>query len=241
MTPASLRRGKSPGVIAVGTSAKRPSLTNNAYQALKGLILDNELQPNQQLLIHELSEMLGMSRTPIQQALVRLESEGLIEVRPRHGMRVLPLSAEDVGEIYEILAGLEPLALELIVKRRMPDALACLDAAATRMETALRDDSLRDWIEADEQFHAGLSEFCGNERLKGLMEMYWEQAHRVRMILISVEPRPTASTADHRAVVEAIRRNDGAAARKLHRSHRVRVRDLVVETLSTWSIPFPSR
>jgi DNA-binding GntR family transcriptional regulator len=82
--------------LSFAPSDERIPLAEQAYRELKRRILDNELAPGAVLLEQELASLLGMSRTPVREAMVRLEKEGAVEIRPRHGMRVLPISAEIV-------------------------------------------------------------------------------------------------------------------------------------------------
>jgi DNA-binding GntR family transcriptional regulator len=90
------------------------------YQALRARILDNLWPPGYQALEQALALELGVSRTPVREALIRLHNEGLVEVVPRHGVRVLPVSPVDMAEIYAILTSLESLAAELAAKRKTP-------------------------------------------------------------------------------------------------------------------------
>ena len=84
--------------------------TQRAYREIRRRILDNDMPPNAQYLEQELADALGMSRTPVREALIRLSDERLVEVRPRHGARVLPVSVDDMREIYELMTELEALA-----------------------------------------------------------------------------------------------------------------------------------
>ncbi|MGL6180774.1 MAG: GntR family transcriptional regulator, partial [Aestuariivirga sp.] len=93
--------------------AERLSSAERAYRALKDLILGNQLPAGSQLLEQEAAQRLGMSRTPVREAMIRLEQDGVVEIRPRHGMRVLPVSSRDMREIYEVLTALESAAAEI--------------------------------------------------------------------------------------------------------------------------------
>lgn len=196
-----------------------------AYAALKSKILDSEFAPGSQKLEQEIAVALGMSRTPVREALVRLQQEGLLEIVPRHGVRISALSPSDMREIYEILMSLEPTAVELLA-RQMPGRgeVACLIEACDAMERALAaaEPDLKAWAEADELFHMGLARLCGNGRLASMIMMVWDQAHRARMFTLSLRPVPHQSTAEHRAVVKAILKGDGDRARDLYLAHRKR-------------------
>jgi DNA-binding GntR family transcriptional regulator len=208
------------------TAAERagaPGAVERVYRAMRARILDNVWPPGYQALEQALALEMGVSRTPVREALIRLHNEGLIEVVPRHGMRVLPVSPGDMAEIYAILTSLESLAAELAARRKPGKAqLAPLDEACREMETALAADDLDAWAKADERFHLQLVSLCGNRRLAEVVINFWERAHRARMVTLRMRPRPVHSTREHRAVVKAIRAGDAAKARDLHRAHRER-------------------
>lgn len=194
-----------------------------AYQRMKRRILDNALPPGSQRLEAELALELGISRTPAREAMLRLAQEGLVAITPRHGMRVLPLSAADMREIYDVLESLEPKAAELLARRALPPAeLAPLHAACDAMERALAAGDRPAWAAADEDFHRGLLQLCGNGRLAAMVMQVWEQSHRARMLTLNLRPLPAASTAEHRAIMVAIAAGDGDGARELFRLHRRR-------------------
>jgi len=194
-----------------------------AYCRMRRLILSNAWAPGFQATEQEAANYLGMSRTPVREAMQRLHQEGLVAVVPRHGLRVLPISPEDMREIYEILTSLEATAAGLAAKRGLdPAAYDALDAATGRMEAALAADDLNAWAEADERFHATLLDLCGNPKLKAVVVNFWDRAHRARMITLRLRPKPVASTREHAELVDAIRRRDPDAARELHRQHRER-------------------
>ena len=111
-------------VMTTQAAGVRRSQTRRAYDELKRRILDNELPPGSQALEQQAAEWLGMSRTPVREALIRLAQEGMIEVRPRHGMRVLPIAIADLREIYDLLAGLEATAVDIIARRGLQPAEA---------------------------------------------------------------------------------------------------------------------
>ncbi|MEO6363940.1 MAG: GntR family transcriptional regulator, partial [Caldimonas sp.] len=98
------------------------SMVDQAYQQIRRRILDNVWPPGYQTLEQAVALALGMSRTPVREAMLRLQNEGLVEVVPRHGMRVLPVSPTDMREIYEILAALECMASEILAQRKPTEA-----------------------------------------------------------------------------------------------------------------------
>lgn len=220
------------------TSALRPpvpqagSLVDAVCAAIRRRILDNTWAPGHQALETSLALELGVSRTPVREALIRLAHEGLVEVIPRHGMRVLPVSPTDMREIYEILMSLESTAAELVARARpAADELAPLETATRDMERALRHDDLDAWAAADERFHRRLVEMCGNPKLAAIVFNYWDRAHRARMVTLRLRPIPVNSTREHRAIVSAIRKGDAPRAGTLFRAHRERASRELIELL----------
>ena len=182
---------------SVASSGASP-MVDRAYQAIRQRILDNAWPPGHQALEQEVALALGMSRTPVREALMRLQNEGLVEVVPRHGMRVLPVSAADMREIYEILSALECMAAELLARRRpSAQALKPLVDATKAMDKALKAEDLDAWAAADERFHAHLIELAGNRQLQATVMNYWDRAHRARMFTLRLRPKPVNSTKEH--------------------------------------------
>jgi|APFre7841882724_1041349.scaffolds.fasta_scaffold01054_3 DNA-binding GntR family transcriptional regulator len=203
--------------------ARRGSLVDQAYAALRRRILDNAYSPGMQALEQTLASELGISRTPVREALIRLQQEGLVEVIPRHGMRVLPVSSADMRDIYEMLTALEAMAAELVVRRKPAETeLQRLVEATQDMAKALEGDDLDSWALADERFHRHLIELSGNRLLIEAVLNCWDRAHRARMVTLRMRPKPTHSTREHMEVVDMIRKGDARGAFEAHRRHRER-------------------
>jgi len=204
-----------------------------AYAALRAQVLDGILPAGAMALEGELATALGVSRTPVRQALIRLADEGLIELRPRHGMRVRPISATEMREIYEVLTALEAAAARLCAERGVPAAaLDGLDQAVAAMDAALAAGDLRRWAAADAAFHNRLVAASGNRRLAATVAGFSDLAHRARMATLRLRPPPAASNEDHRAAVAAIRARDPDRAEAIHRAHRRRAGELLVRLLA---------
>ncbi len=208
---------------AQSAAALPASMVDQAYDQLRHRILDNIWPPGYQALEQEVALELGMSRTPVREAMMRLQNEGLVEVVPRHGMRVLPVSPTDMREIYEILTALECMAAELVARRSLSETeLQPLVDATDAMDQALRDDDLDAWAAADERFHAQLIELAGNRQLQQTVLNYWDRAHRARMFSLKLRPKPINSTREHMQLVERLRAGDAEGAALVNRGHRQR-------------------
>ena len=204
-------------------SKAAPSRTEAAYVSLRQRILDNVWPPGHQALEQEIAIELGLSRTPVREALIRLEREGLVQVIPRHGMRVLPMSATDMKELYEILTALECLAVELVANLRPSEAqLTPLVKATQGMADALACDDLDAWARADESFHSELIALTRNRLLIEAISSYWDRAHRARMFTLRLRPKPVNSTQEHTALVEWLRMGDSGGASAVNKAQRQR-------------------
>ena len=210
----------------------RQSLVQQAYQEIRRRILDNEYPPAHQVLEQDLAEELGMSRTPLREALVRLQNEHFVQLIPRHGMRVVPLSLEDLRDTYEVLTALEVAAIERLV-RSEPDrkALARLDEALDAMDASLKQRDRDAWVKADERFHRTLIDLCGNGRLAAVAYTLWDHGHRARMTTVRLRPTLGSSNKEHREVVEAIKRGNWREARAVHLKHRARTSQEIIALL----------
>ncbi len=171
----------------------------------------------------------------VREALIRLEQEGMVEILPRRGMRVLPISAEDMAEIYEVLTALEARAAERLAERKpAPKSLAPLTRALERMEAALEAGELKSWARADDRFHRQLVGLAGNRRLAEMARTVFDQAHRARMATLHLRPWPRQSNKDHRALVQAILKGDARRAREIHARHRHRAMAILLALLERY-------
>lgn len=219
-------------------SSDSKSLVELAYERVKQRILDNQYYPGYQALENEVAEDLGMSRTPVREALIRLKHEGLVELIPRRGLRVVPVLADDMKEIYDVLTSLESMAAELLAKRK-PDAatLEPMKEATRDMEVALKNDDLDAWATADEKFHRALIELCGNRRLANMANTVRDQGHRARMVTLRLREKPSASVDEHEQVLRAIENGDWETARDVHYQHRRRASEELTEILEKYRLP----
>lgn len=210
------------------------SLVADAYSALKDAIRDTTLAPGYQGSEQEIALRLGMSRTPVHEALIRLQEEGLVRILSKRGVQVLALSPHDMREIYDVTVALEGAAAELIAGR--PEAerrriAAELDASNAEMKAALQRGDLDGWARADDRFHRALIERSGNGRLARLANTTMDQAHRARMMTLRLRAKPTKSVRDHQAIVKAIRSGDAVSAGAKAKAHRLRARDELLPLL----------
>ena len=174
-----------------------------------------------------------MSRTPIREAALILQAQGLVELRPRKGIRVLPVSLQDMQDIYDILTELESFAAECAAERGLSACdLSELERAIDDMDKSVANGDLETWAEADDRFHSELARLSGNARISAIVGMMNDQVRRARALTLFLRPVPEKSNADHRKVFAAILAGDATKARDTHKAHRKEAKDVIISLLS---------
>lgn len=214
------------------TASKMLSSSHRAVEELRQLIFSGELAAGSDHLESELAERLNMSRTPVREAALALEAQGLLEMRPRKGVRIMALSPHDMREIYEILTALESVAAQNAAKIQYDEtALKGLARAIDDMDSALAADDLRAWANADDRFHSELVQLGGNSRIVSVVAMMADQVRRARAMTLFIREIPHQSNLDHRHVLDAIRRGDADEAYRIHHTHRTQARSTLLTLL----------
>jgi len=192
------------------------------------MIVSGELAAGTDHLESELAQTLGMSRTPVREAALMLESRGLLEMRPRKGVRILPVSSEDMREIYDILTELESLAAQRAAEAGYSEQdLKVLEQSIAQMDQAIETENLEAWAEADELFHQELVRLGRNHRIEAIVAMMSDQVRRARATTLFIRPLPVQSNEDHRAVLRAIQEGKANEARERHRQHRLQAKEVL--------------
>ncbi len=195
---------------------------DSAYERLKADILTGMLPAGYQAPEPEMASRLGMSRTPVREALIRLEAEGLIELIPRRGARVVPVTGRDICEIFKILAVLEALAAQAAAESGVePELLRQIEEVSTEADQALAARNIETWAELDDRFHRLVSCGAGNARLEAEINGFLDQVFRANTVLLRLNRAPAANVGDHRNLLAAIRNQDAQTASEIARSHRL--------------------
>lgn len=210
----------------------RSSLGESAYRALRARILEMTLPPGHQAAEGELAAELGMSRTPVHEAVLRLQAEGFLEVQPRRGIRVRPIDPRGMAETYEILIALEGAAAARLAAHPNPEAARLMQEATEAMRAALAAGDRRAWAEADDAFHRALVRGCGNARLGRMAGEAADLAQRARLATAALRPEPRGSADEHARIIQAIASGDAEAARAALAAHRQRASAEILRTLS---------
>jgi DNA-binding GntR family transcriptional regulator len=208
------------------------SNTQKAVDEMRKMIFRGDLGPGSDHLEVELAEKLGMSRTPVREAALTLEAQGLVAVRPRKGVRVLAVSPQDMRDVYDVLTELESLAAENAAKQGYSrQDLQALAEAINEMDDALFREDRQAWAKADDVFHRELMRLGQNKRAENIAAMMEDQVRRAKQITLQMRPLPSRSNQDHRDVLGAIAAQDADSARRIHRRHREDAREMLLNLL----------
>jgi len=197
-------------------------------EALREAIVTGVLEPGERLMEIQLAEELGVSRTPIREAIRKLELEGFVVMIPRKGAYVAGVSYKDVKDVFEIRAALEGLAAGLAAEK-------ITDEEIEQMERVLHyekePDNLEEMVQSDTDFHALLYKASRNEKLIWILGNLREQIQRFRSTSLAVPGRVKNAIAEHREILEAIARHDVKEAQALATAHIENAANVMFEAM----------
>jgi DNA-binding GntR family transcriptional regulator len=201
------------------------SLAQRVYASLKEAILDLSLKPGAILRKGEVCEALGVSRSPVSEAVARLAAEALVDVVPQAGTFVARLSMEEVREGAFLREALELAAAELVARTATDDQIAQLRRNLRLQEVSVAHADIDGFYAADAQFHELILSFTGHRRLPQLSRTAWVHVDRARRLLLPTPGRVQETLEEHRAILTALETRDPEAARAATRAH---LRQLVI-------------
>jgi GntR family transcriptional regulator, rspAB operon transcriptional repressor len=210
--------GSTPSIVNnepdAGVSASR-----RVYLCLRQRIVEMSMLPGARIIEREIAEELGISRTPVHEAVQRLADEGLVEVLPRSGTFVARIPLDALEEAMLVRNALETAIIEKAAERASPEGVARLRAILEEEEAAVRANDLRAFHRSDETFHATLAELSGYPGVWPIILQAKTQMDRYRQLTLPLEGRMTGVLAEHRAVVDAVASGDPRQAVLAMRDH----------------------
>lgn len=209
----------------------RVGLHEQAAVRLRTMIVRGELAPGQSLGEADLSDALGISRTPLREALKQLASEGLVELRLNHSAVVAPFRRAELTELFEAVSGIERCAAELAALRMEPADMERLAALQDKIEWHHGRGELREYFQTNQQIHSMIVGFARNAVLKATHEALLARAERARFFALSVLGRWEESVREHQEILAALKERDASRAGQLLAHHVRRTGEIVVATL----------
>ena len=204
----------------------RESLTYETFTRLRRDIIEGRIRPNERLIAADLAESLGISRTPVREALQLLEAEDIV-VGVRRGYVVREHTKDEVVEIYEVRAALEGMAARLVAQHHDDATLASIVAIGAH-DVAIAADRSR-LVDLNSMFHAAIIQACGNRRLGRLNSANSQQFFNYRIAELYTDAEAIESVQGHARIVEALQQHDADEAESAAQQH---VLDGLAVTLS---------
>ena len=204
------------------------SLTMQAYNNLKEKIMRLQLRPGELLLVQPLAKELGISRTPVREAMIRLEREGFVEEADGKKFKVTEITLKSILEIHEIRELIELHTVAKAAVNRSQDQLDRLKESATSMKGSFKKSDHVAFFETDMDFHAQIIHICDNKTLESLMHQLNEKIQRIRHLTTYVHRRIENTVGEHAAILSAIENQDAEAAQKAMKNHLDNVKQGVI-------------
>ena len=194
-------------------------LRDVVFHSLREAIIKGDLKPGERLLEIQLAEKLGVSRTPIREAIRKLELEGLVTMLPRRGATVAGITKKHLQEVLEVRKALEVLTIELACERMNSDAIGELQDVEREFRSKINTDDAMDLADVDERFHTIINVSTRNGRLISILANLREQIYRYRLECLRDKTSREQLLEDHEEIIEALKSHNKEKAIAVTRRH----------------------
>ena len=203
-------------------------LRDVVFEHLRNSIINGDLKPGERLMEVQLAEHLGVSRTPVREAIRKLELEGLVVMVARKGAYVADVSIKDILDVLEVRSVLEGLAAYLSAERMTEEELEELELISYHFKRCIENGNTEGMIEKDMQFHDRIFKSTRNVKLIQIAQSFQEQVQRFRITYFSEYNQPRDLLVEHQAILEAIANRDAVAAQQVAQQHIDSLEDNIV-------------
>jgi DNA-binding GntR family transcriptional regulator len=198
---------------------ERRSLKEEVLSRVKEFIMKGRYVPGQRIVIDTLAKELGVSVTPVREALHHLAAEGLVSVEPRKGFTVKKWEPKEIEDLLYLRMYLEKLATRLFIERASERDIEELSMIVKQMDSAVQSSDLEALTMFNSQFHNKIVQGSGNEELHKIMESLSAKLHRVRILSLSYPGRMEQSCIEHKVIFDSIKERNVISAEKAVEEH----------------------
>jgi DNA-binding GntR family transcriptional regulator len=209
----------------------KTNLNAQVYDILKEMIADRRFTPGSSLNVEKLTLELGVSRTPLWEAIRRLEQEGIVVHTPHKGVRVVELTRKMAQELYEVRETMEGMAARLGAERATPEIISQMEKILTEQKQIVKREDAVAYSRSDHDFHLLIYQACGNDLLKEILEGL---RYKAQPLAFKLSPHFAEFLDFHKTILEAFQKNDGKAAEKAMHHHNRRMLEIIRTT--PWGI-----
>lgn len=189
------------------------------FENIREAIINGHLKPGERLMEIQLAEELGVSRTPVREAIRKLELEGFVVMIPRKGAYVTDISIKDIADVFELRWALEALAAELAAERATEEEIEQMERHLLELAKVVEEQDVKKIVEIDTKFHETIYTASRNKRLGQILSLLGELIQRYRTLTLSKSERIKVTMEEHRAIVEALAARDPQRAGRLAQEH----------------------
>lgn len=201
------------------------------FETLREAIIKGTLKPGERMMEIQMAEELGVSRTPVREAIRKLELDGFVVMIPRKGAYVAGISMKDIADVFEIRTALEGLAAGLAAERATDEELEHLERLLVKIAECIEANDFKTLIALDTEFHDTLYKACRNERLIKIVSNLMEQIQRFRTTSLASPGRSKFALEEHKKIVEAVSDRNTELARALASEHIENAENSMLDTL----------
>lgn len=207
-----------PRLVPIKLDNYKP-LREIVFETLREAIIQGRLEPGERLMEIQLAEEMGVSRTPVREAIRKLELEGFVVMVPRKGAYVAGVSVKDIVDVFEVRAALEALAAGLAAERATDEEIEEMERAVLQIYEVSSGNNLNTLVERDTNFHELIYKASRNQRLVQIVIHLKEQIQRFRTTSLALPGRGRHAVEEHKNIVEAISSRNVELAGNLAREH----------------------
>jgi len=209
-----------------------PDLRSQTYKILKNMIITREILPGKKISEETLAQEIGVSRTPIREALFRLENEGIVKIIPRRGAFVVKPSKENIIEILQIREVLEALIVRLVTPLMEESDIRELRSCLEKLRATPEEERhVIEYTDSELEFHDLLRKKCPNKMLRRMMEMVNARLQIIRLRTVILPGRAQKTLDEHAAILEMIEKGNAEEAELMMRRHVISVRTVALENI----------
>jgi len=211
--------------------SKNKSLKEQAYDALKTMILTGKLERGRLYNEMKWAQQLGVSRTPVREALLELSNEGIIDFLPNRGVIIREITIKQVREVFEIRQIIEGYVTQALGKRLTPSDLMKLDRLIKKQEEQAARNDNESFIETDREFHVFLASRMDNQRLESILQNLRDQMHLMGIYALKNRERAEQVLAEHIEILNALKEADARKAQKAMIRHLKNTETIIVDMI----------
>jgi DNA-binding GntR family transcriptional regulator len=222
---------KDSGLSSLSAIPERKPLGHYVFENLKQAIVRGDFSPGNRLVESHIAEAMGISRTPVREAIHKLEREGLIKKLPQGGFYVLNLTREEIEETFGIRSVLESYAARLAAIKHQKEELAPLEEKIEEFQYLLNHGEMEALLKINTEFHSLLYAMSRSPKLIKMINDLQDQIYRFRRIILKIDRMAKISNEDHRQMLRAMKKRDADSVETLVRQHILRGQKIVLGEL----------